>query len=318
MDRVSHGVDVPIIGLDDIIEDFGTSRLFGDYRRDAHLHGFERRDAERFGNRRHDVDIAGLEHLIDLLAFLEAGEMETIGDAALGGKSDHLIHHVARTGHNKADVMVIFKNLGGSLDKIFRAFLHCDAAEECDDFLFRFLHFDIKQFSAQGHNGIVNRRHFGRIYAITFYDSLTRQIADSNYMIGIYHAVAFDIEHRRIDIAARTVVVCSVDMDHQRLAGHLLGMYACRICQPVVTVNDVTVDRAGNDTGCYRIIVDLFKKVVGIAARELDTSEIIGAHVIEVGIYMVAQTEIQIRIHHLADARLDIITGYIAPRNRHL
>ncbi len=66
-----------------------------------------------------------------MLAFLESGKMETVGDAAVGDKAYHLFHHVARTGHDKAHVVAVAEHLGGCLDKIFRTFLHGDAAEEC-------------------------------------------------------------------------------------------------------------------------------------------------------------------------------------------
>ncbi len=292
MDGIGHGIDVPIVGLDHIVENFCTSRLLGDDRRHTHLHGFERRDAERLGNRGHDIDIAGLEHLIDLPAFLETGEVEAVGDAALGGESDHFVHHVARTSHHETDIAVVLKHLGSSLDKILRAFLHGNAAEEGHHLLLGFAHFDVKQLLTERHYGVVNCRHFCGIDAITLDDRLTGQIADRDDMVGVDHAVALDVEHSRVDIAARAVIVCRVDMDHQRLAGDLLGVDAGGIGQPVVAVDYVAVDGACDHSGRDRIIVDLFKKIVGIATRELYAAEIVGAHIVEIGIYMVAQTKV--------------------------
>ncbi len=69
-------------------------------------------------------------------------------------------------------------------------------------------------------------------------------------------------------------------------------MYSGRIGQPVVRVYDVEINSAGHNAGHYRIVVDFFKKIVGIASRELYRAKVIGAHIVEIGVDVVAQAEV--------------------------
>ena len=105
---------------------------------------------------------------------------------------------------------------------------------------------------------------------------------------------------------------------HERFAGDVLRVYAGRICQPVVGVYDVTLYGAGDHACDDRVVVDLFKQIVGITARELDTAQVVQPEVIEICIYMVAELEIHFRIHHVADAVADIIPADITPRYRNV
>ena len=143
---VCHGVDIPVVGFDDIGENFSASALFGYDWRHPHLHCFERRYAERFRYGWHDVDVAGLKHLIDLLAFLESGEVESVGNAAFRSQIYHLVHHIAWSGHDKARVVAETQYLGRGFHEIFRTFLHGDASEESDHFLFGTRNLHIEQF----------------------------------------------------------------------------------------------------------------------------------------------------------------------------
>ena len=107
-------------------------------------------------------------------------------------------------------------------------------------------------------------------------------------------------------------------MNHEGLAGDLLGMDAGRVGEPVVGVNHVEFLSAGYHAGANRVIVDFFQEIVGISAGELDASEIIQAHVVEVGIDMVAQTEILVRVHDVAYAAFHIFAAYVTPCHRDL
>ena len=104
-------------------------------------------------------------------------------------------------------------------------------------------------------------------------------------------------------------------VDHQGLARHLLGMDACRIGEPVVAVDDVAVHRAGDDACHDAVVVDLLEQVLRIASRKLDAPQVVGAHVVEVAIDVVAQVVVQLRIHHIADAGLHIVPVHITPCN---
>ncbi len=57
-----------------------------------------------------------------------------------------------------------------------------------------------------------------------------------------------------------------MDVNHKRLARYLFGMDSGGICEPVVRVDHVIVDGAGYDSCTYGVVVDLFYKVVGVAA----------------------------------------------------
>ena len=64
--------------------------------------------------------------------------------------------------------------------------------------------------------------------------SLSFELADLGYdVVGVEHAVAFDVEHGGVHVAARTVVVGGVHVDHQRFACHLLGMDAGGVGEPL-------------------------------------------------------------------------------------
>ena len=105
-------------------------------------------------------------------------------------------------------------------------------------------------------------------------------------------------------------------VDDQRLARHLLGMDARRVGEPVMAVNDVAVHGAGNDTRNDAVVVDFFEQVLGITSREFYTSQVVGAHVVEVAVDVVAQVEVHLRVHHVTDAALNIVPVHVAPCHR--
>lgn len=47
---IGHSIYVPVVGLDDIVKDFGAPALLGDNGWYTHLHGFQRRNTERLGH----------------------------------------------------------------------------------------------------------------------------------------------------------------------------------------------------------------------------------------------------------------------------
>ena len=80
------------------------------------------------------------------------------------------------------------------------------------------------------------------------------------------HTVALDTVDGRVGLTSRTVVLRCVDMDYERLACDLLGVYAGRIGEPVVAMDDVEIKSAGYHSGCNGVIVDFFENIVGVAA----------------------------------------------------
>src|SRR5574344_2319208 len=90
-------------------------------------------------------------------------------------------------------------------------------------------------------------------------------------------------------------------------------MYACRICQPVMCMNDIEILLTSNNSCNNRVIINLLMQIVRIATTELHASQVIYIHIVKVGIYMVAQTEIQLRIHNITYPALNIIIIDITP-----
>ncbi len=159
---------------------------------------------------------------------------------------------------------------------------------------------------------------FGRIDAVFVDHGGACEVAHCDDMVGVEHSVTLDIEYCGVDIAAGTVEICGVDMDHKRFSCDLLGVDSGRIRQPVVGVDDVEIKRAGYHSRCDGVIVDLFQQIVRIASGEFNTAEIICTHIVEVGIYMVAQSEIEVGIHDIAYSLLHIVAAHVAPCDRNL
>ncbi len=240
--------------------------------------------------------------------------MEAVGDAALGGEAYHVVHHVAAAGHDEAHAPVLAKHLCGGLDEIFGTFLHGDAAEERHHPLASGPARQFEQLLRQRYDGVVDRRNLGRVDAVLLDDGAARQVGDGDDVVGMRHAVLLDAEHCRVDVAARAVEVGGVDVYDEGLAGDVLGVYAGRVCQPVVRVYDVAGHRTRYHAGDYRVVVDLLEYVVGVTPGELQAAQVVELHVAEVGVYMVAQVEVELRVHVLAQPGAYVVPAYVLPR----
>ena len=106
-------------------------------------------------------------------------------------------------------------------------------------------------------------------------------------------------------------------MDTERLSADFLGMNSCRICQPIMCMNNIKVLCTCHDSGNYGVVVYLIMKIRRIATGKFHTSEVIHIHIVKIRIEMVPQAKIVIRIHHIADSVLYVIIIYISPSNRH-
>ena len=317
---IGHGFDVPIVGFDALVEDFGATTLVGDDGRHAALHGFEGRDAEGFGHRGHDIDVGVAEHLVDFAAFHEAGEVEAVGNAAPRREFDHGLHHVARTGEAEADVAGAFEHQGGGFDEILGAFLHGDAAEEGHHLLLSLgsgaaLRHDPADVVGKGVDGVVHRHHFRRILPVVVDDRAAGEFRNAHDAVGMVHAVALNGVDRGVDIAARAVEIRGVDVHHQRFAAHLLGVDARGIGEPVVGMDDVILLLPSDDARHDGVVVDLFLQIVGIAARKLDATQVVGEPIGEIGVDVVAQGEILFGRHAIAEALAHIVVVHVAPHD---
>ena len=143
----------------------------------------------------------------------------------------------------------------------------------------------------------MHSRHLLRVLKILMDHSLTGQFAHTHDVVGIVHTILLNGIHCRIDIAATTVEISSMHMDHQWLTRYLLGMYPCRISQPVMRMNDIKLLLTGYYSGNDREIINLFVQVPGITTCKFHTSQIIHMHIRKIGIDMVAERVIFFRCH---------------------
>ena len=228
------------------------------------MHSFEWCDTKRFAHRRHDEHVAVFIHLIHLFAAKESDEVETVGYAAAGCQTNHLFHHVATASHHKSHVVNFFEHHCGSFNKVFRTFLHGDAAQECYDFFFARSFFDFQVVVGQRFNSVVHCGHLVGRDAVFFDNCSAREVAHGDDVVGLIHAVFLDSEHNGVHVAAATVVVGGMHVNHQRLAANLLGVDAGRIGEPVVRVDYVELGSASNNAGNNRIVVDFLHEVLRI------------------------------------------------------
>ena len=196
------------------------------------LHGFEGRNAEGFGHGGHDVDIGVAEGLVDFAAFHETGEVEAVGDAAPRREFDHGLHHVdPNQAKQKRMLRVRLSTRGGGFDEIFGAFLHGDAAQEGHHLLLSLgsgatLRHDLADVVGKGVDGVVHGDDFRRILPVVVDDGAAREFRNAHDAVGMVHAVALNGVDGGIDVAARAVEIRGVDVHHEGLSAHLLGMYA--------------------------------------------------------------------------------------------
>ena len=162
----------------------------------------------------------------------------------------------------------------------------------------------------------MHSRHLLRVLKIFMDHSLTGQFTHTHDVVGIIHAILLNGIHCRIDIAATTVEISSVHMNHQWFARHLLGMNSCRIRQPVVRMNDIKLLLTRYHPGNDRIVIDLFMQIVRITSGKFDASQIIRIETTEVSVDMVAQVIEQLRVHIASYTSFHIIPTDILPHYR--
>ena len=196
-------MNIPIVRLNHLVENFPTTGLFGNNGRCSALHGFQRGNPERFGNRRHHKDVTVLVSFIYLPSTLKPGKMETVGNSTLGGQINHSVQHITRTCHNEADITCTFQNKRCCLDKIFRSFLHGDTSQESHDlFLFMLRTRNVQKFLRQRINRIMHGKTFPRILMILPDNRLPCQFRYTHNTIRIIHTVLFRCVYGRVNLSA--------------------------------------------------------------------------------------------------------------------
>ena len=84
-----------------------------------------------------------------------------------------------------------------------------------------------------------------------------------------------------------------------------------------MSMDNVKLHGASHDAGNNRVVIDFLVKVAGIAACKLHSAKVVDVHVVEVGIQMVAQTEIEVRVHDVTHTVANVVVADVAPGNRH-
>jgi len=205
----------------------------------------------------------------------------------------------------------------GCLDKILRTLLHGDAPEKGHHLLL--VGVVGSRYSlmvlAQGVDGIVHGEHLSRVLMILVDHRGACQLAHAHDAIGMVHAVFLDGIYRGVHPSATAVIIGGVHVNAQRLAAHLLGMYAGRVGQPVVGMDDVKLLGPRHHAGNDRIVVDLFVQIAGIASREIHTPQVIDLHIVEIGVYMRPIPIVFVGIHDVSHARLHIVVVHVSVHN---
>ena len=312
-------MDIPVIYLDTVGEDFTATTLLGDDSRCTTLHSLKRRDTEWLTHGWHYIYITILQALIYLLASHETREVETVGNTSFGCQINHLIHHIARTCHAETHVAGTMQYHVGCLYEILRTLLHGETTQEGYHLLLALMvwAWDVLPLLLQWIHRIVHGKALAWILVILVDHGLTGQLRYTHDAVGIIHTVLLDSIYGRVHLTTATVEIGSMYMDAQWLATHSLGMDTSRECQPVVGVDNIKFFATGYNASDDAVVVDLIVEIRWITAGKIHTAEVIHVHIVKVGIDVVTVAEIVIRIHDVAHTLLHIVMIDVAPGDRH-
>ena len=246
----------------------------------------------------------------------ETGEVELVGDAALGYQINHLVHHIARAGHHEAYTVGLLQHARCGLHEILWTFLHCDAAEESNDFLFAWrLVVGVQVF--QRFHCVVYRADLGRVDAVFLNHGAACEVADTYDVVRLFHTAFLDGENRGVDVTAGAVEVGGMYVDNQRLAGDVFGKHTGGVGQPVVRVDDIKIQGMSQHARYSLVVANLFDEVVGIAPREIYAAQVVCADTAIVVMNTIAQVEILFRRHLAFHTLLHVVVRVLFPHDRH-
>ena len=243
--------------------------------------------------------------------------MELIGDAALGRQTNHFVHHIATAGHDESHAIGTTEHARSHFHKIFGTFLHGDASQKRNDFvlacaLVQFVH------KTQRFDGVVHGGYLVRILVIFFDNGVACQVRHGDDVVGGIHALFLDAIHIGIDLSAATVVVGGMNVYDHRFAAYLFGKTTGGIGQPIVRMNHIELAAVRYDTGHRFVVRNLFRQIVGITSRKIDTTDVVRADASEIVFDAIAQLEILVGVHASAKALVHLIPIHIFPDNRHI
>lgn len=214
IDSVRHGINIPIVDLDNLGKNLPAAALFADDAGTSTLHCLKGCNAKGFTYGRHDKDIRVLVALVYLCPTLETWEMATVGYAVGSCKANHGLQHISATGKTESDVMATVEYTLGSLYEVFGTLLHGNAPQVCDHLLVGILVWLYgTNLLRERVYGIVHCHTLARILMILVNDCLPCQFADAHYAVSMVHAILFDAVHGRVHLASGAVEIRCMDMN---------------------------------------------------------------------------------------------------------
>ena len=166
-------------------------------------------------------------------------------------------------------------------DEEFGAFLHCDAAEEGDDFLVEAFVDEVVVVASDGVDGVVDGDDLVGWDAVFLDDRVAGEVGDGDDFVCGFHASFLDVEDDGVDLSAGAVEVCGVDVDDEWFAGGLFGCDACWVGEPVVGVDYVEVVFLRDDVADDGVVAYFLQELAAVAAGEVEFAFVVGLEVLE-------------------------------------
>ena len=152
-----------------------------------------------------------------LRPFQESWEVEAVCNATACHKVNHGVHHISVSSHHKTYVLCSCKNTACSLHKVFRAFLHCYTAKECNQFVLAWGLLEVLNVWHWIH-GVMNCCHFIGVLSVFLNYRIAGEVAHTYNMVCNIHTAPLYAVYRRVHVTAAAVKVCGVNVDYERLA----------------------------------------------------------------------------------------------------
>ena len=125
------------------------------------------------------------------------------------------------------------------MEKILRAFLHCNSAQKQNNFLI-FVDTGFGQRPASvALNAVMHHFHFFTADAVSADDNIAGKMADSDYFVRLLHSLSLDVVNHLVDMLAAAVEFCGMHVYDQWFFANRCDPNPRRISHPVMGVNDV-------------------------------------------------------------------------------
>ena len=241
--------------------------------------------------------------------------MEFVGYTTFRHQVNHFGHLVAASGHHETYAIGLAEHACCGFYKILWTFLHRDAAEEGNQFVFA-RWFGEFLWMLQWLNSIMHRAYFAWILTVFLDYGLTSQIADTYDVVGLIHTTFLYRINGGVNIATAAVKIGSVYVYYQWFAADVFRKHTCRIGQPVMAVNNVKIQTVCQHTCHSFVVADFFNQVIRIASGEIYATQIICANTTVVVANAIAEMIILLRTHSPFHPLLHIVVIIVFPYHR--